>query len=90
MRAAQPGTLCAVTATRPRHVLYVKPRPSSSHARIALVHLVSDDFLQRAGISMVRVPYKGGADYLPGDDRKSGPTSCLRVKASSSRRLQRT
>jgi tripartite-type tricarboxylate transporter receptor subunit TctC len=30
-----------------------------------LVHLVTDEFLHKAGISLTHVPYKGGGEYLP-------------------------
>lgn len=50
-------------------VAYAKARPGKlnygSSGIGGIVHLVSEDFRLRAGIDLVHVPYKGGAEYLP-------------------------
>ena len=50
-------------------VAYVKARPGVVNYGTSgiggIVHLVTADFAVRAGLDMVHVPYKGGAEYLP-------------------------
>ena len=50
-------------------VAYAKARPGKLNYGTSgiggIVHLVNADFAMRAGLDMVHVPYKGGAEYLP-------------------------
>ncbi len=50
-------------------VAYAKARPGKINYGTSgiggIVHLVNADFAVRAGLDMVHVPYKGGAEYLP-------------------------
>jgi tripartite-type tricarboxylate transporter receptor subunit TctC len=50
-------------------IAYAKGRPGKinygSSGVGSIVHLITEDFKIRAGLNMVHVPYKGGAEYLP-------------------------
>jgi tripartite-type tricarboxylate transporter receptor subunit TctC len=50
-------------------IAYVKANPGKINYGTSgiggIVHLVTADFAVRAGLDMVHVPYKGGAEYMP-------------------------
>ncbi len=50
-------------------VAWAKARPGKVNYGTSgiggIVHLVTEDFKNRAGLDLVHVPYKGGAEYLP-------------------------